>query len=167
MKAKLVVSIIGLALAPFAPFAIADEKNDKKEKHDDHDHEGHDHGAHGKQGPNHGKLITEVEPHLEFLVTKDGKVQLTFVDDHNKVVAIPEAGFSMVCGNRAKPTKMSFKKVGKGYISKEKLPAGKNIPTVLSVKPGKDAKTKTVRLNVNLNDCPSCDYLEYACTCEH
>ena len=25
----------------------------------------------------------------------------------------------------------------------------------------------TIRLNLNLEDCPGCKYLEYACTCEH
>lgn len=159
MKAKLLVSIIGFA---FAPFAFAEEhdheKHDEKEKHEEHGHQ---------QGPNHGKLITDVEPHLEFFVTKDGTVQLTFVDDHNKVVSKPEAGFSMICGDRKNPTKLTFEKTLTGFISKEKLPEGKNIPTVLMVKPTKDSKTKTIRFNINLNDCPSCAFLEYACICSH
>ena len=164
MKAKLVVSIIGLA---FAPFAFADEhdhkKHDEKEKHDDH--AGHDHNH--KQGPNHGRLIKDVEPHLEFLVMKDGKVQLTFVDDHNKVVASPDAKITMICGERANPTKVTFKKTEKGFVSNEKLPEGKNIPTILRVQPTKDAKNKTIRFNLNLEDCPDCEFLEYACTCDH
>lgn len=153
MKVTVIISMIGLI---FTPMAFAEP----------HNHKGNNHGTH-KQGPNHGKLITDVEPHLEFFLTKDRKVQLTFVDDHNKVVARPDAGFSMICGDRAKPTKLTFEKTLTGYISKEKLPDGKNIPTVLRVKSSKDGKTETIRFNINLNDCPGCEFLEYACTCDH
>ena len=73
----------------------------------------------------------------------------------------------MICGDRAKPTKLTFEKTLTGYISKEKLPDGKNIPTVLRVKSSKDGKTETIRFNINLNDCPGCEFLEYACTCDH
>ena len=47
------------------------------------------------------------------------------------------------------------------------LPEGNNLPIVLSIKA--DAKSKTVRekFNLNLSDCPTCKYKEYACVCEH
>ena len=165
MKITVIISMAGFV---FTPMAFAEPHNHKKqdEKKEHGDHHGHDHGA-NKQGPNHGKLITDLEPHLEFFITKDHKVQLTFVDDHNKVVAKPDASFSMICGDRAKPTKLTFEKTLTGYISKEKLPDGKNIPTVLRVKSSKDGKTETIRFNINLNDCPGCEFLEYACTCDH
>ena len=163
MKITVIISMAGLV---FIPMAFAEPHNhkiqDEKKAHGEH----HDHSS-NKQGPNHGKLITDLEPHLEFFITKDNKVQLTFVDDHNKVVAKPDADFSMICGDRAKPSKLTFKKTLIGYISMEKLPEGKNIPTVLRVKTNKDGKTKTIRFNINLNDCPGCEFLEYACTCDH
>lgn len=155
MKLTIILSLIGLSLASLS---IADSGGGKK--HEDHDH-------HQKQGPNHGRLLKEVEPHLEFLLLEDRKVQLTFVDDHNKVVPKPDATFSMICGDRKNPTTLTFEKKAEGFTSKEKLPEGKNIPTILRVKPTEDAAKKTIRFNIDLNDCPTCEYLEYACTCDH
>jgi hypothetical protein len=44
-----------------------------EDKHDHGDHDGHDHGKHAKKiaGPNGGRVLTGVEPHLEFFLTKD------------------------------------------------------------------------------------------------
>lgn len=159
MKVKIALSIIGLA---FAPFALADSHDHGKHEKSEHGHE-----SDKKQGPNQGKLIKDVEPHLEFLVTKDRKVKLTFVDDDNKVVSTKGAVLSMICGKRSKPTKISFTKTKTGFISDQKLPKGKNIPTILRVKPSAKGKTKTVRFNINLNDCPTCEFTEYNCTCDH
>ena len=132
---------------------------------EEHDHD-HDH-AKRIAGPNGGRVITSVEPHVEFFVTKDRKVQLTFLDDHNKSKAVEAASLKLTGGKRLAPTRMKFSRTGIVYISDKTLPDGKNIPVVLQIKVNKKDKRVTEKFNVDLNDCPSCEYLEYACTCDH
>jgi 2-keto-4-pentenoate hydratase len=130
------------------------------------DHADHAHAA-KKAGPNGGRILTEVEPHLELFVTKDRKIRITPVDEANKPAALTGQSVKLTGGSRAKPTRMSFKEEGGVLVSDIALPEGKNIPVVLQIKPEADAKTVIVRFNLNLNDCPTCEHPEYACTCTH
>lgn len=125
---------------------------------------GDDH-AKKEAGPNGGRLITAVEPHLELLVTKDRKVKITFLDEKKQAVEPGDKTVKLTCGERANPVRMTFQKGGKSLVSKELLPEGKNFPAVLQVKT--DGKPVFERFQMNLMDCPECDYLEYACTCDH
>ena len=137
--------------------------------HSDHDHDshaGHDHGK-DKAGLNGGRLITTVEPHLEFFVTEENFVQITFLDEDDQVVAPKKQSVSLIGGDRQNPVRLRFEKKGKVLISSEALPEGNNLPIILSIKPGKESKAVRERFNLNLNDCPTCDYKEYACTCAH
>jgi hypothetical protein len=133
--------------------------------HDD-DHAGH---AHAKKiaGPNGGRVITAVEPHLEFLVTKDRKVRITALDDDNKPAKIAEQTVKLTGGSRANPTRMTFEKDGDVLVSDIAFPAGNNLPVVLQIKTSADAKSVIAKFSLNLNDCPGCEYKEYACTCDH
>ena len=144
-----------LSLAPLP----ADEKDHKH----DHDHHHHD----DLEGPNKGKILHEVDPHAELFVTKDRKLQITFLDHKGKAVAPKEQTISVICGKRTAPPRMSFAKKGSSFVSDKALPEGKNIPTVLQIKMKPDTKTTMNRFNLNLEDCPSCDVLEYACKCDH
>lgn len=132
--------------------------------------DGHDH-AHGKKvaGPNGGRIITSVEPHVEFFVTKNRKVLLTFLDNHNKAKSFDAAGLKLTSGKRLSQTRMNFTKTAKGhgYISSKALPDGKNVPVVLQIKLGKKSKKITEKFNVDFSNCSSCDFLEYACICDH
>lgn len=145
-----------------------------KDDHSEHDHashEGHDHGEHAhadaKAGPNGGRIITSVEPHLEFYLTEERKIQITFLNDHGEVIAPKEQVVSLIGGDRQNPIRLRFASKGSVLLSDKALSEGNNLPIILSIKP--DAKSKTVRerFNLNLSDCPTCDYLEYACICEH
>ena len=137
------------------PVAVAEK--------DDHDHDHH----HAMVGPNGGRVLHEVDPHAELLVTKDRKLQVTFLNEKGKAIAAGDQTIAAVCGKRTAPTKMAFSKKGGSFISDKALPKGMNIPTVVQIamKPG--AKKTTIRLNLNLQECPTCDSLEYACTCDH
>ena len=44
---------------------------------------------------------------------------------------------------------------------------GNNLPVIVQIKSKPDAKTVIEKFTLNLSDCPGCDYLEYACTCDH
>ena len=137
------------------PIAVAEK--------DDHDHDHH----HAMVGPNGGRVLHEVVPHAELLVTKDRKLQVTFINDEGKGIAAADQSISVICGKRTSPTRMKFTKNKDTFISDKALPKGLHIPTIIQIvmEPGED-KT-TIRLNLNLEDCPTCDSLEYACTCDH
>lgn len=137
--------------------------------HSDHDHEshaGHDHDK-AEAGPNGGRLITTVEPHLEFFVTKENFVQITFLDEKNQGIAPKEQTVSLIGGDRQNPIRLRFEKRGKVLISSVALPEGNNLPMILSIKPNKESKTVREKFTLNLSDCPTCDYKEYACICAH
>lgn len=140
-----------------APRAIAAEHS--------HDH-GHEH-AKKEAGPNGGRLITSVEPHAEFFVTAERKVQITFVDDAGKVVAPAGQVVTVTAGDRSAPTKLTFAAAGNSLISNAVLPAGNDFPTVVQIKASADAKTVTEKFNLNMSKCSDCSLAEYACTCAH
>jgi hypothetical protein len=156
MKKLFTASLLALGMALTA--TAADKDKDK------HDHK-HDHAA--KAGPTGGKLITEVEPHVEFFVNKDKKVEIRFVDDDNKVVAHGQQAISVTLGDRSAPTKLAFTKDGDKLVSDKTIPEGNDLPTVVQIKVTPDAKTVTEKFNLNLEKCPTCKFQEYACTCAH
>ncbi|MCV5977184.1 hypothetical protein OFO29_33100, partial [Escherichia coli] len=90
-------------------------------------HEGHA----GKAGPTGVKLITEGEPHVEFFVNNEKKVEICFVDDSNKVVAPGDQVITVVLGDRSAPTKLTFTKDGDKLVSDKTIPDGADIPTVV------------------------------------
>ena len=156
------------ALATAFTFAIgvtALQAEDKDHKHEEREH-GHTH-AHGQAGPNGGKVLHEVEPHLEFFVTKDRKVQITAVGEDGKATPIGEQTIRVTGGSRSNPTKMSFAKEGDILISDTAFPEGNDFPVVVQIKPAADAKTVIEKFNLNLEECPTCENKEYACTCDH
>ncbi|MCB1205299.1 MAG: hypothetical protein KDN18_13645 [Verrucomicrobiae bacterium] len=152
MKLPTIAALISLGIASAV---VADDK----EKHDhDHDHE------HIVAGPTGGRLITKVEPHAEFFVTKENKIEIRFFDHDNEPVAPGEQVVSVIMGDRSAPTKLAFVKEGNKLVSDQTIPKGNNLPTVVQIK---DGKTVTERFNLNLEECPTCEYKEYACICEH
>lgn len=158
MNIKSLILPLIAALALSLPVSAADKKKDGH----DHDH------AHEKKitAPNGGRIITAVEPHAEFLVTADRKVQITFVDDDGKPVAPAEQVVTVTAGERSSPTKLTFTKSGNTLVSSGALPSGNDFPTVVQIKATPDAKTVTEKFNLNLSKCPTCSFAEYACTCE-
>ncbi|MGK0189506.1 MAG: hypothetical protein ACI9R3_005323 [Verrucomicrobiales bacterium] len=153
---RIIPSLLSAAAiaAVYSFSAVAEEEHD-------HDH------AEKVAGPNGGRVITSVEPHLEFFVTKDRKVQLTFLDDHNKPKEVADANLKLTGGKRLTPTRMKFTLEKGAYVSDKTLPEGNMIPIVLQIKTDKKAKKITEKFDLNLSDCPSCKYLEYACICDH
>jgi hypothetical protein len=150
-----ILSILTLGLYAIQP-ALSEDK------------EHHDH-AHDKivAGPNGGRVITDVEPHIEFLVNKDRTVTLTVLDDDNKAAKITKQTAKITAGDRSKPTKLEFTEKDGKLVSDTKLPEGNDFPLVLQIKPSKLGKKVTIKFNLNLADCPTCKYQEYACTCDH
>ncbi len=150
MKKLLTTTLFILSLAFTASAADKDK----------HDHE-------TKAGPTGGRLITEVEPHVEFFVNKDKKVEIRFIDDAMKVVAPGTQVISVTLGDRSAPTKLNFTKDGEKLISDKAVPEGNDLPTVVQIREKEGAKAINEKFNLNLNDCPTCKNKEYACTCAH
>ncbi|MGJ8641854.1 MAG: hypothetical protein ACSHX9_00470 [Luteolibacter sp.] len=161
------------AMALLTPWLFAQDKA-PKDDHADHDHSDHSEETHADvktlEGPNKGRIITATEPHVEFFVTDDRKILLTFLDDENKPVTLEAPVVSAIGGERTAPTRMTFEPNGEGaaaLISNISLPEGDNIPIILQIKTAPDADNVTERFNINLASCPTCVHLEYACTCDH
>jgi hypothetical protein len=146
MKTVIIATIVlCAALTAFA----ADKKAAKKEA-----------------GPNGGRLITSVEPHLEFLVNSDRKVQISAVKD-GKAAPLSGQVISVTAGERAKPTKLELKEEDGKLVSTNTLPTGDGYPVSVSIKPNASGKATFEKFNLDLSKCPSCKYAEYACVCEH
>lgn len=118
-------------------------------------------------GPNGGRVLTKSDPHAEFFVTKERKVQITFLGKEGKAIAPAAQVVTVTAGDRSAPTKLTFAKSGDVLISDTALPAGNDFPAVVQIKSSPEAKSVTEKFNVNLSTCGGCDKAEYACTCGH
>jgi len=119
------------------------------------------------KAPNGGRIIDAVTPNAEFLVTKDKKVEVRFLDAAGKVVAPAAQTVTVTMGDRAAPTKLAFTKDGDKLFSDQAIPAGKELPVVVQIKSAPDAKPVYAKFILNLATCPTCSNAEYACACDH
>ena len=145
-----------------------DHDHDKETAHKDGDKDEHGHD-HEKiiAGPNGGRVLTDIEPHAEFFVMEDRKVQIAFVDDDIKAIPAAEQTVNVTAGDRSNPTKLSFEKKGDVLISDKALPEGNLFPVVVMIKNTSESEAVREKFNMNLEQCPDCPNKEYACTCEH
>ncbi len=118
-------------------------------------------------GPNGGRLITSINPHAEFYLTADRKVQITFVGDDGKTVAPAQQVITVITGDRSAPVKLTFEASGPSLLSEQMIPEGNNFPVVMQMKATPDDKTVIEKFTLNTSECPGCSLLEYACTCGH
>jgi hypothetical protein len=118
-------------------------------------------------GPNGGRLLVALEPHAEFLVLTDRRIQIIFLDMEDKPVPAAAQTVTVTTGSRLAPTTLRFEKSGDKLVSTTSLPSGDNLPVVVQIKTSPDAKTVVERFNLNLALCPECKRGEYACICDH
>ncbi|MCP5541434.1 MAG: hypothetical protein H7A53_11900 [Akkermansiaceae bacterium] len=147
--------------AILVPLAFAAARADEKSAETKHTHDHHE------AGPNGGRVIESVEPHLEFFVTEDRRVRITILDEDLKPVAPGDQTVSLIGGDRANPTRMKFTVKDGAFVSDIAFPEGNNLPIVLQIKTARDARTVIEKFNLNLDQCPTCQFREYACVCEH
>ncbi len=133
------------------------------EDQDEHDH------PKKVAGPNGGRIITSVKPHAEFSVSSENKVRITFLDEQNTAIPVAGQSVDVVCGDRSKPTILTFAKIADGafLMSNEKLPEGNKYPVILTIKTDQNTSPVREKFMLDLSACNTCDYLEYACTCDH
>lgn len=118
-------------------------------------------------GPNGGRVITSVEPHLEFLVTEDRKVEITVLTEDLKAAKLGSQVIAVTTGERSNPTKLEFVEKDGKLVSNNTLPTGNGFPVSMSIKSSEGGKATYEKFNLNLEKCPTCEYAEYACICEH
>ncbi|MDA1068324.1 MAG: hypothetical protein O3C43_17690 [Verrucomicrobia bacterium] len=146
----LITTALALSLGVFSSFA---------------DESGKDHRS--EPGPNGGRLVVGEDFKLEFFVTDERKVQISFLNDQGEVVAPKDQAVSLVGGDRSDPTRLQFETKGKVLLSKSALPDLKNMPAILNVKASPGAEPVRERFNINMSTCPECSLHEYACICGH
>jgi hypothetical protein len=152
IKTQTVSFLAALVLAFTATTAIAHDNHAQEKK---------------KAGPNGGRILTQIEPHAEFFVTADRKVQITFLGEDGKAIVPSAQVVTVTAGSRAAPTKLTFTRSGAVLLSDAALPAGNNFPAVVQIKASAEAKAVTEKFNVNLSTCSECSLAEYACICGH
>ncbi len=118
-------------------------------------------------GPNGGRVITAVDPNLEFLVTKDRKVEITALTDDLKPAKMSGQVIAVLAGDRNNPTKLEFTEEDGRLVSSNALPDGDGFPVSVSIKSDPSGKATYEKFNFNLEKCPTCKYPEYACICGH
>ena len=118
------------------------------------------------KAPNGGRLVKSVTPTAEFVVNKEKKIEIRFLEG-GKIVAPAQQIVTVTMGDRAAPTKLTFTADGDKLVSDKAIPKGDNLPVVLQIKSNADAKAVNEKFNLNLGNCPTCSNHEYACACDH
>ena len=124
-------------------------------------------GYHGMAGPTGGRLLVEVEPHMEFLVNPvTKKVEVRFVGDANIVLPPNGQEVAVTIGVGTSATVLTFTKDGDKLVSDTAIPEGDNLPTLVQfrAKPGESQVTAD-KFTLSLTLCPAGRHPQYACTC--
>ena len=123
------------------------------------------HAAKPAAGPNGGRILATEPSAVEFFVTADRRVALTFLDAAGKPVA-PETQVAVVTAEPAAgKVALPLERSPHGYVSTAPLPAGEPYRVVVQLRPAPGATPKNFRLDLNLALCGECQHAEYACTC--
>ena len=130
---------------------------------DDHGH------SHEKKnpGPNGGRVIEAVKPHLEFFVTADRKVQIIALTASLQPDKLSGQIISVIAGERSNPTKLELIEQDGKLISSNTLPEGNDFPVSVSIKTDASSKAIYEKFHLNMTKCPGCKLPEYACICGH
>lgn len=118
-------------------------------------------------GPNGGRVITAVKPAVELKITAERRVEITVLDDMLKPAPLSGQSVTIYAGERANPTKLEFAEQGGKLVSSGALPEGRMYPVSVAIRASAGGKVVYEKFNLNLDQCPDCSFLEYACTCEH
>jgi hypothetical protein len=133
-----------------------------------HTHDGGDAGHHsGVPGPNGGRLVVGVEPHLEFFVQPDRYARITFVNDDIEPIPPVDLSISLVTGDRTDPLEISFTQNENVLLSDVALPEDPDLAIVLQISGGGNEDSVFERFHLDMATCPDCQLHEYACICGH
>lgn len=182
MNTNITLTAALAAIACFSASCGEKKKTPAANPSAEHDHSNctHDHGhadgdGHGHShaqkiaGPLGGRVLTKISPHAEFFVTKDQKIKITFLNEDNQPIALGVRSAKIQMGKRNAPTTLELSPSADqmSLLSSSSIPEGNMIDTYVTFKMSPDAKPIRESFILNLSECSSCDYLEYACTCDH
>ena len=107
------------------------------------------------------------EPAVEFIVQEDRTVVIQLLDENRNPVTPTNQVITLIGGERTSPTSLAFAKKGNRLVSDQPILEGASIPVVLQIMASANAAVVREKFNINLSECPTCDYQEYACVCGH
>lgn len=117
-------------------------------------------------GPKGGRLLDSAPQKAEFFVNKDGKAEVTFYDAALKPAALGSQVVAVTAEPKSGRKTVELEKTANGFVSKEALPkATEPYRVVVQVREKEGAAPKNFRIDLNLAQCGTCEYKEYACTC--
>lgn len=118
-----------------------------------------------KAGPNGGKVFKHDKIAYEFHINSKRHIQLSLLDALGKAQAFKGASAKVICGDRNKPTKISFINENGKLVSTSAIPDGAKVPAIITLT--LNEQTYRDRIDVNMSVCGGCKLNEYACTCGH
>lgn len=126
-----------------------------------------DEGHNEIKAPNGGRIVESVEPHFEIYVNDDRYVSITFLDDEGNTLPPESQVISLIGGDRANPTRLTFAEENNQLVSSGTLPSDNGIPIILSIQESPSSRIIREKFNLNMATCPECVLAEYACSCDH
>jgi hypothetical protein len=119
-----------------------------------------------KAGPRKGLLIDlGSSKQAEFFVEKDRTISIAVYDAALKAQPASTEVITATAEAPSGKVKIEFANQDGKLISTTKLPEGEGYQVVLQAKASPEAKTKNVRIKLQLFTCKECGNPEYACTC--
>ncbi|MGL4399927.1 MAG: hypothetical protein ACRCXD_08665 [Luteolibacter sp.] len=115
-------------------------------------------------GPNKGRILefsTNETMHGE-VTEKDGKLHIAVLDKDMKPVKVEAQSLTATGGTREKPVKLEVTKSDTGFTIT--VPKGGEW-LIVQYKESDSAKPITARMNYDTKDCPTCEHVEWLCTC--
>ena len=191
MKLKLTTLLLALAL-PMLNSCGDKEKADDHAGHDhsghDHDaHAGHDHAKgeghhdgetpeeHAKHadkddhsqcgvsvGPNGGRMLVAYKPNVEFVLTADNKVKLTFLGDDGQPVASEAKSVRLIIDGQLVETTADGASLVSGVID-----LTKPVLAQVSIKDQAGKKFNSKKFELAKGTCDKCSHQKYACICHN
>lgn len=119
-------------------------------------------------GPKGGRLLDATPQKAEFFVTKDRRVEVTFVDAGRKPVAPGTQLIAITAEPKSGRRPVEMTKTASGFVSNAALPeAAEPYRVVVQIRAEAGARPQNFRIDLNLDTCGGCKLAEYACICEH
>jgi hypothetical protein len=116
---------------------------------------------------NGGRIVQQASVHFEFFLRPDSLAQITFLDANQQVIPVQQQSVSLVGGNRLDPVRINFVAQAGHLLSERPLPLMRRMPVVLQIQNTPQSEKVYEKFYLDLSNCSSCDFQEYACICGH
>jgi hypothetical protein len=119
-------------------------------------------------GPRGGRLLDATPQRAEFFVTKERRLEITFLDAARRPVAPGEREVLVTAELPAGRTPIALAKTATGFASSAPCPAAaESARVVVQIREKPGARPQNFRLDLKLETCGECKLAEYACICSH